>query len=212
MIYRNTRNYENLNKRIYEGVGEYGIPEIYPEYYTEHCNFISFNEAKQCKDEYTKGVHFFIDDYRFNRLWESPDKYIPMLQRFRYVMTPDFSVYADFPKVVQIYNHYRKHWLGAYMQENRIRVIPTIGWSTPDSYEWCFDGEPEGAAVAVSSIGTQRGKESRELFISGYMEMVRRLQPETIIFYGNVPEECTGNIVKIQSFQEKFKEVRCNGR
>ena len=41
--------------------------------------------------------------------------------------------------------------------------------------------------------------------------MVRRLQPETIIFYGNVPEECTENIVRIKAFHEKFKEAVCDG-
>lgn len=106
---------------------------------------------------------------------------------------------------------FTKHWIGAYLQENGIDVIPTISWSIPDSYEWCFDGEPEGGTVAVSSVGTQKNKKTKELFILGYKEMVRRLQPETIIFYGDVPEECTENIVKIKAFQEKFKEAKCDG-
>ena len=31
--YRNRRNYENLERRIFDGVGEYGIPEIQPTSY-----------------------------------------------------------------------------------------------------------------------------------------------------------------------------------
>lgn len=64
----------------------------------------------------TKGYIFFVDDYQFIRLWNDPDRYMPMLQQFRYVLTPDFSLYTDFPKALQIWNHYRKHWIGAYMQ------------------------------------------------------------------------------------------------
>ena len=90
-------------------------------------------------------------------------------------------------------------------------MIPTIGWSTPENYDWCFDGEPTQGIVAVSSVGTQNSKRTKELFISGYREMIRRLEPETIIFYGNIPEECKGNIVRIRAFQEKFKEAKCNG-
>lgn len=90
-------------------------------------------------------------------------------------------------------------------------VIPTIGWSTPDSYEWCFDGEPTNSVVAVSSVGTQNNEEAKELFVLGYKEMVKRLEPETIIFYGSIPEECKENIVHIKAFHEKFKEARCNG-
>lgn len=203
--------YENADRRIYPGTGEYGIPKIEPTQIDTPGEFISFNYAKTTKDRENKGIHFFIDDYQFQRLWNNPDRYLNMLQQFRCVMTPDFSMYTDFPKVIQIYNHYRKHWIGAYLQENDIQVIPTICWSTPDSYEWCFDGEPTHSVVAVSSVGTQNNKKAKELFVSGYKEMVKRLEPETIIFYGNIPEECKGNIVRIRAFQEKFKEAKCNG-
>lgn len=209
MNYRNIRNYENLQKRIFDGSGEYGIAQIEPVSYDGGCDWIGFNYAKSTKDCEGKGVHFFVDDYIFQRLWANIDRYIPMLQKFRYVMSPDFSTYTDFPKAIQIYNHYRKHWCGAYMQEAGIKVIPTISWSTPDSFEWCFDGEPEGGTVAVSSVGTQNSIGKKRLFLDGYNAMVERLHPETIIFYGSVPEECMGNIVRVKQFSEKFKEALC---
>ena len=65
--------------------------------------------------------------------------------------------------------------------------------------------------MAISSVGCMNGKESKALFLAGYNEMVRRLHPETIIFYGSVPDECMGNIVRIKAFHEKFKEAKCNG-
>lgn len=180
--YRNRRNYENLERQIFDGVGEYGIPQIEPVTYEGGCDWIGFNYAKTCKEPEKKGVHFFLDDYQFNRLWTDVDRYIPMLQKFRYVMSPDFSTYTDFPKAIQIYNHYRKHWVGAYLQEAEIQVIPTISWSTPDSFAWCFDGEPEGGTVAVSSVGMMNSIGKKRLFLQGYKEMVRRLHPDTIIF------------------------------
>ena len=210
MNYRSTRNYENLEKRIFDGVGQYGIPKIEPTQFTP-CEFIGFNYAAGAKERAGKGIHFFVDDYQFQRLWNQPDRYLPMLQQFQCVMTPDFSMYTDFPLAVQIYNHYRKHWIGAYLQENDVQVIPTIGWSDESSYEWCFDWEPTHSTVAVSSVGTQQSKRTKALFLSGYKEMIKRLEPETIIFYGNVPEECMGNIVRIRAFQEKFNEAKCNG-
>lgn len=134
------------------------------------------------KIEMVKFAIFFIDDYQFQRLWTNIDAYIPMLQEFDYVLTPDFSLYLDYPKAVQIYNHYRKHWIGAYMQMLGIKVIPTIAWSDEESFDWCFDGEPEGGTVAVSSVGCMKNKDSKKLFIDGYKEMISRLHPETIIF------------------------------
>ena len=207
---RSRRNYENLERRIFEGVGQYGIPQIQPTQF-EKCDFIGFNYAKSCKDRADKGVHFFVDDYQFNRLWTNIDGYLEMLSQFKCVMSPDFSTYTDFPKAIQIYNNYRKHWVGAYLQEYGINVIPTISWSTKDSFDWCFDGEPQGGCVAVSSQGCIASKEKRKLFMDGYCEMVARLQPETIIFYGQVPDECKGNIVRVRAFSERFNEVVCNG-
>lgn len=155
-----------------------------------------------------KGVHHFVDDYQFIREWTHIDQYIDMFSRFDYVMSPDFSTYADFPIALQIYNHYRKHWVGAYLQAHGVKVIPTISWSTPESFEWCFDGEPCESTVAISSVGCIR---CMDMFIAGYNEMTKRLRPTTILFYGDVPSKCKDNIVRIKPFQDKWKEVKTNG-
>lgn len=205
-MYKERRNYENAQRMIFDGAGIYGMPVLEPIRF-DGAEFIGFNYARSVKNSEDKAIHFFLDDYQFNRAWTDPDKYIPMMQRFKYVLTPDFSLYTDFPKALQLYNQYRKHWLGAYWQMHGINVIPTIGWSDRESFEWCFDGEPTQSVVAVSSVGTQNSKERKQLFLDGYMEMVKRLEPTQIIFYGNVPDECKGNIVHIKQFSEKWHEA-----
>lgn len=205
---------ENFNIMQFETVGQYDIPILRP--YTKHLaedvTFIGFNYAKKATYKENKGLHFFLDDYQFERLWREPTKYTKNILGFNCVFTPDFSLYTDYPKAMQIYNHYRKHWLGAYWQSWGLNVIPTIGWSDKDSFAWCFDGEPKHATVAVSSVGTQKSKECKKLFLQGYEKMMEVLEPETIIFYGNVPEECRGDIVRIKAFQDKFTEVLTDGR
>ena len=66
-VYRQQRNYENLNKRIFEGAGEYSTPELKSAVY-EVENWISFNYARGCEEPERHGIHFFIDDYQFMRL------------------------------------------------------------------------------------------------------------------------------------------------
>lgn len=205
-MYKSQRNYENVQKMMFDGVGEYGIPMIEATQY-DGADFIGFNYAKSTKDPESKAVHFFLDDYQFNRVWTDPDRYIEMLKRYKYVLTPDFSLYTDFPKALQIYNHYRKHWLGAYWQMFGINVIPTVCWSDQESFEWCFDGEPTHSVVSISSVGTQNSGEKKRKFLDGYFEMIDRLQPTQIIFYGSVPEECKGNIVRVKAFSDKFHEA-----
>jgi hypothetical protein len=147
------------------------------------------------------------------RLWNNVDRYLDICAQYKYVLSPDFSLYDEFPEALQIYNHYRKHWIGAYFQERGINIIPTISWSGQHSFRWCFDGEPVGGTVAISSVGVQKHGCTKELFLMGYDEMLRQLQPETILFYGDVPEECTGNILRIPAYQERFRERKeKNGR
>lgn len=205
-MYKQQRNYENLTKAMYIGVGPYDIPILDPVR-ARADNWISFNFAKTCEEPELHGVHFFIDDYQFTRVWSKPDLYINCLRRFQAVMTPDFSTYTDFPKAVQIYNHYRKHWLGRYWQDHGITVIPTISWSDHDSFDWCFDGEPMGGTVAVSSVGTQGNPRSAQLFLDGYREMLIRLKPAEIILYGTAPPGCEGNIVPVVPYQRRLKQL-----
>lgn len=209
-IVKTQRNYENITRCRFPGVGKYDFPRIAPEKY-EECGFIGFNYAIGCPKEKraSTGIHFFLDDYQFQRIWNMPDCYMQMLKQFRYVMTPDFSLYIDFPLTLQLYNHYRKHWIGAYLQQHNVRVIPTISWADEASFEWCFDGEPVGSTVAVSTVGTSKETASRARFLRGYEEMCRRLRPERIIIYGEVPEiirQRGDNIVRLSSFQEKWRK------
>jgi hypothetical protein len=211
--YRQTQFYENCEKRIFDGVGKYDIPQIEGIYDVgEIGKFIGWNYARSEKHPEDKAVHFFVDDYQFNRLWTNPNQYIDLLRRFQYVFSPDFSPYADFPKAVQVFNHFRKHWIAAYLQEHGVNVIPTVTWSYPPSYDFCFDGEPKESVVAVSSVGCMRSVDTKKMFMDGYNEMIARLNPSTIIFYGTVPDECKGNIIRIKSFQdERFSKAITEG-
>lgn len=202
-VYRAQRSYENLQRMIYAGVGDYQIPEILPVKDVSVDNWIGFNFALTCKEPMSHGVHFFVDDYQFLRCWSAPETYVPRLLQFQCVCAPDFSLYLDFPRAIQIYNHYRKHWLARYWQDSGVTVIPTINWADHDSYDFCFDGEPVGGCVAVSSIGMQTTAQMRALFLDGYREMLARLRPSTIFLHGDVPDGCTGNIIRIQSFVTK---------
>lgn len=47
---------------------------------------------------------------------------------------------------------------------------------------------------------------ARALFLAGYKEMLKRLQPSQILFYGSIPAECSGDkIIPILTFQDGLK-------
>ena len=169
--------------------GKYQFPELKP------CSFIpdhliSFKDMLSIAD-YTAGVHFFTDDYRFERIWRNTGAYLERLSKFKCVFTPDFSLYLDMPIAMQIWNTYRNRLIGQICQDYGMNVIPTVGWADEDSFDFCFDGLPRGGTVAVSTVGVMNNKAAKEIFRVGMEEMIRRLKPGFILIYGNpFPESC----------------------
>lgn len=202
------RNGHNLGLFACDTTGRFDIPVLQPQDAPERLEWVSFNCALTDPDRSRHGVHFFIDDYLFQRTWTAPARYAELLKSFHAVMTPDFSLFTDYPRPVQLYNHWRKHWLGAYWQSLGMKVFPSICWSDHDSYEWCFDGEPVGGTVAVSSIGTQKSPVTRQLFLDGYREMLARLKPKKVLFFGDVPAGCEGNIEPYDAFYKAVHSRR----
>ena len=91
-----------------------------------------------------------------------------------------------------------------------MKVIPTVCWSTTDSFEWCFDGEPRNSIVSVSSVGANYSRDSRTGFLLGYYAMEEKLQPSKVIFYGKPFEELKDrkNIIYIENEQvERLRKI-----
>lgn len=202
------RNGHNLDLSTFAAQGPYSIPIIRPVQLDEKIDWIPFNCANTDRNRESHGIHFFIDDYLFQRVWNDPRRYCTLLSEFRAVMSCDFSMFTDYPVAVQIYNHFRKHQLAAYWQWLGLTVIPSICWSDQASYDWCFDGEPVGGTVAVSSVGTQKSPAARELFLGGYREMMRRLKPSKVIFFGDVPAGCDGNIERVPAYHNSLAHAK----
>lgn len=188
-------NILNLAIASYDGVGKYDIPQLDPIYTDEIGEikeWIGFNYVLSDDEPEGKAVHFFIDDYQFERLWNNPEKYVEKLKQYEAVLTPDFSPYGDMPMATQIYNHYRKHWVGKYLQQQGVKIIPTIRASTDRrSFEWYLDGEPKGGVVCISSMWTKT-PESKAYFLEEFNAMKKALKPEKIYVYGGEIEELKG--------------------
>lgn len=176
----------NLNKGkvIYQDHDPYQLPYIHNDTH-EEIELQSFNY----KADINKYAHFFLDDYQFERVWNTPKKYLTRAFRYKGLLTPDFSLYNDYPITIQIWNTYRNRWCGQYWQMKGCKVIPTIGWSNQDSYQFCFNGLDKHNTVAISNIGIINNEVATELFYQGYHEMLKQLKPKEVILYGYKPME-----------------------
>jgi len=128
-------------------------------------------------------VHFFLDDYRFESLWNRPAWSLDVLGHVGLALSPDFSLYRDMPVAMQIWQVYRNRWLGCFWQEHGIQVVPTISWSEP--HDFCYYGVEPGSIVAVSPVGVQ-DMLARHLFRAGFQKMIDVLSPSAILSYGEL--------------------------
>ncbi len=167
--------------------GLFEFPCILPTYGVPN-KLIAFSKAISCK-EYNQWVHFFEDDFLFERLWRNPKKYLNILKQFNGVILPDFSLYRDMPFVMQLWNIYRSRAIGHWLQRNGVKVIPNLRYGDRRTYRICCDGIAERCVIAVGSHGTFRHIEDKRIFLEGLDVVVKRLKPTVIVIYGSAPEK-----------------------
>lgn len=173
--------------------GAWDIPLIEHDGYVP-VRLIGFHEilSYQGKD-HSRCVHFYLSDIMFQRIWNRPYDYVHRLKQYDGMLSPDFSIYQDMPRALQIYNVYRNRLIGQYMQRQGIRVIPTVSWGQKDTFDFCFDGiEPEGV-VSVASTGVVGNSDRQDVWRAGMEELIHRKRPRTILFYGTpIPFDARG--------------------
>ncbi|KAA9291743.1 chromosome partitioning protein ParB [Streptococcus sp. HMSC034F02] len=164
------------------------------------------------KPDHEAGVHFFLDDYQFERIWQRPDFYIEKLTDFDCVLTPDFSLYLDMPIAMQVWNIYRSRLIGQIMQDYGMTVIPTVSWAYKSSFDFCFDGLPKNATLAISTIGVKQNKEQFQIWVDGMDEMIERLSPKRIIVYGGQVDYEYKDIEVVYFDNATTERMKNNGR
>ncbi|MBR4781707.1 MAG: DUF4417 domain-containing protein [Lachnospiraceae bacterium] len=186
--------------------GKWGFPVIKKqELSLENLDLISCSDVskKDTKNLY-KGVHFFVDDFRFESLYKNPEKALERYGKYKFLLTPDYSLYAEMNPWRQIESVGKARWVGAKWQSCGKIVIPTVSWALTRSYEFCFDGIERNCIVAIGMIGCKREKVN---FLRGYDQMLNRIEPEAIICFGQPFDEMEGNIIVVDYLKSR-KVVR----
>lgn len=196
-----------FSRNSFQTIGKWQMPLVERQSIDlDKVDLIAYSDIRSNDNEVNrqKGVHFFIDDYRFEGVYKNPEKSLGRLSQYKFLLTPDFSTYSDMNYWRQMESIAHSRWVGAFWQDQGQIVIPTISWSDEESFEFCFDGVEKHSIVAVGMIGCKRSKDE---FIFGYNEMLNRIEPDAIICFGNPFEEMEGKIIPVD-YRESRKVVR----
>lgn len=182
--------------------GEYDLPVVkgiklkHPERYKiiafDECHLIPQSERKKYI------VHFYIYDYKFERVWTYLYKYTKYLRQFAAVISPDFSQYVDMPRAMQIWNLWRCNFMAYWWQSHGIPVIYNACWSDNASFKYTWDGAPRNSCICISSKGcvyedrkntkTDEAIATSSRFKAGLESCVENLHPAQIVWLGTQPE------------------------
>ena len=128
-------------------------------------------------------VHFYEDDFRFERVWNDPHKYLPKLSKFEGVIMPDFSTCIDFPRPLKMWNCYRNQTLGTWWQEQGLTVIPNARHQ-PEC-DWLVEGLPRESVIAICGRALVKDVAERRRFVRDVRTTVDELRPTAIVYYGS---------------------------
>lgn len=208
-------NFDTLHTRwLFASTNTFGIPDLlHTSIQDMPAWLVPYGQRVRANQPATEGcVHFFLDDYRFETVWSRPFKALTALKPYQSLLTPDFSLYCDWPWAIQLWNTYRNRWCGRFWQMLGWQVIPTISWGTAVSYEFCFLGVPRRTVVAVSAVGVNVDRPlAYQLFVDGFTEMVRRLQPVQVLSYGRLPDACH-QLADIITYPTRWTNIRAARR
>ena len=156
-------------------------------------------------------VLMFNYDKKLISLWNNPLKKIGLFQNYAAVASPDFSIYPNMNSNEIRHNIYMARWLGVTWQNYGNIVLPTVGWALPGTYDLCFSGIEKGSIVIISKSGCQNNE---KVFLMGFNELKRRINPPLIIVFGEMIEGMTGTFVNYKysdSFNKKYEQLKLDG-
>lgn len=175
-------------RHIFPSSNAFGIPDL-ARASTVPSELAAWHVPRQREHaaEHGGAVHCFLDDYRFETAWSSPERAARRVLAVGAALSPDFSLWRDLPAAVGIWQTYRSRWVAAYWQALGVDVVPTVSWSDAASLEYSTAGIARGSVVALSSVGVSSADAvSVAAFRNGLEQVLSRIEPSVVLAYGRL--------------------------
>ena len=134
-------------------------------------------------------ICFYTEDWRFERIWsesvESLKTIVPLKPAG--FISPDFSLWADDPLVVQMWNIYRARWISRYWQAAGLKLIPSLATSTNKAcYEFAYEGFPKKPSLMAMQLraGGYKDKVQVNSVMTEVAQLIEQVAPQRLMLYG----------------------------
>lgn len=98
-------------------------------------------------------VHFFLYDYKFERIWKKPDYEYRKTETLQSQFYLQISVSIErWNPSMQLCNTFMETaGAAAILLQKEFGIIPTVSWGDENTFDFCFKGISKGSVVAVST-------------------------------------------------------------
>lgn len=173
--------------------------------------FVCFGEQRRTFSMNGMGtLHFYTEDYRFNAIYEHPEKILA--HNPRNIVEPNFSMFNETPIAFGLRDVYKKRFIARAVQDRGIRVFVDLNVA-PKFYKLNLIGVPPG----WSSFCT-RGYSDRVNLLYFEHEVAKRIaggNPLTFVCYGGgeiCKQYCRENgliyVTPVIAIKNKIKAIK----
>lgn len=184
--------------------GKEDMPLLRPFNGSLPFDLISFADRR--KNLFHLGVHCYLYDYKIESTWNSPQSVIQCLKQYVCVIAPDFSVFVDQPRAINVWNIYRNRWISSFWQNEGINLIPSASWGNVDSFDFSFDGLPENSTIAIGHTAIGKDRDAKKLYRWGVETLIERKSPTRLVVYGEPLDFEPG--IEVVYYESKIQQLR----
>ncbi len=195
--------------------GDYDMPEVSNDDEIASIDYLALYSDLQ---DYNKTDNTCVAFYQYDHVFDGIhglynsiiyqdekrlSKFRERFKNVKYIVSPDYSLFGDFPNALQIFNVYKSRVCLVWLIANtNAKIIPNVRWTFSFTYEYCFDGIKKGSNIAIGVLGQMHHKDNKAMFLQGFKKAIDTIEPKTILVYGFITE---GN------FDEYFEYAKSKG-
>lgn len=141
-------------------------------------------------------ISFYCWDDYFENWWHYPSRYAAKVlnSKIKYVLTPNFSMWSDVSRSVNLWSLYRSRWIGRYLQEVGLTVCPDINWPMGDRSflkDQVLATLPDNPPLISMQVTTFSEEDIKKYGEKKQIEDVQTvfdtLSPDGLLLYGGKP-------------------------
>jgi hypothetical protein len=133
-------------------------------------------------------VGFYVDDWLMEPFWSDHVRFIGKLLNMGVmgVICPNFTVTEEQPEAENIWNTYRSRWVGRYLQEAGIPIVPDVDVGSALSFGYALAGIPENPPCIAFRMQTFDPKNSSAMswHVNALRQVVQLVRPAKVALYG----------------------------